>query len=288
MLTNRLGRPRSCTNASGGQRDRAEGGDLGRPRETRPVGALAARRQQGRGAGEAAEEEVAGDVPGFPGRRLQDRPAVVAVEVGRRHDQLLASSATVSTATTAGRCGGHRLGRRTKLANARAARVRAAAPALPPHRTEVAGRDDRVRRQAVDLGLVEEQEERAVTADPVGGVRAVQARTGLATFVELLDPGRCALPELVEVAVLDRLGRAGGGARRFEATAEPVVAHRALPDPAVVLALVDHAVRTGGNAVATTVADVLLDDDGAELGPDQRPGRTYVETGRVGAVLAHV
>ena len=69
---------------------------------------------------------------------------------------------------------------------------------------------------------------------------------------------------------------------------QPVVAQGALPGPPVVRALVDDAVRAGGDAVAAAVADVLLDDDGAELGAEQRPGRAHVEAGGVGAVLADV
>ena len=49
-----------------------------------------------------------------------------------------------------------------------------------------------------------------------------------------------------------------------------------------------HPERARRHAVAAAVADVLLDDDGAELGPEQRPGRADLEAGGVGAVLAHV
>ena len=49
-----------------------------------------------------------------------------------------------------------------------------------------------------------------------------------------------------------------------------------------------HAERAGGHAVAAAVADVLLDDDRAELGAEERAGRADVEAGRVRAVLADV
>ena len=52
--------------------------------------------------------------------------------------------------------------------------------------------------------------------------------------------------------------------------------------------LVDHAERTGRHAVAAAVADVLLDDDRAELGAEERAGRADVEAGGVRAVLADV
>src|SRR4029453_17700041 len=48
------------------------------------------------------------------------------------------------------------------------------------------------------------------------------------------------------------------------------------------------AVRAGRDAVPAPVADVLLHDDGSELGPEQRTGRADVQAGRVRAVLAHV
>ena len=55
-------------------------------------------------------------------------------------------------------------------AAAAAASVRAATPTCRHIGGQVARGDDRVRRQAVDLGLVEQQEERAVAADAVGRV----------------------------------------------------------------------------------------------------------------------
>src|SRR5256714_7169763 len=48
--------------------------------------------ERGRGAGQAAEEQVAGDV-GPPHRLFQHRPTVVGAEVGLRHHLLLAAAA---------------------------------------------------------------------------------------------------------------------------------------------------------------------------------------------------
>src|SRR6478735_5856166 len=42
------------------------------------------------------------------------------------------------------------------------------------------------------------------------------------------------------------------------------------------------------HAVAAAVADVVLHDDGPELGAEERAGRAHVEAGGVGAVLADV
>src|SRR5256714_408070 len=96
-------------------------------------------------------------------------------------------------------------------------------------------RDDGVGRQPVDLGIVEEEEERAESADAVVGITAVQLRAVPALRVQLLEPRVRALAQLVERAELDRLGRAGLRAGRLVATLQPVVAERALPDPAVFL-----------------------------------------------------
>src|SRR5207245_4225979 len=52
--------------------------------------------------------------------------------------------------------------------------------------------------------------------------------------------------------------------------------------------LVEDAERARGDAVAAAVADVLLDDDRAELGAEERSGRADVEARGVRAVLADV
>src|SRR5581483_10106349 len=52
--------------------------------------------------------------------------------------------------------------------------------------------------------------------------------------------------------------------------------------------LVEDAEGTGRDAVAAPVADVLLDDDGSELGAEERSRRADVEARRVRAVLADV
>src|SRR5581483_10553919 len=121
--------------------------------------------------------------------------------------------------------------------------------------------------------------------------------------LELREPRIRALSQLFQRAELDRLRRACLRARRLVPAFEAVVAERALPDPAVLLAseergrrvgsglevpLVEDAERTCGDAVAAAVADVLLDDDRAELGAEERAGRADVEARGVRAVLADV
>src|SRR5581483_6349415 len=112
--------------------------------------------------------------------------------------------------------------------------------------------------------------------------------------------------QLVDLAELDRVRRARLRAGRLVAALQAVVAERALPHAPVLLlpeqrqrerrvsgaawkiALVDHAERTRGNAVAAAVADVFLHDDGAELGAEERARRARVEAAGVRAVLADV
>src|SRR5207237_1883606 len=104
--------------------------------------------------------------------------------------------------------------------------------------------------QAVGLGLVEEQEERAETIDAVMLVGAVETSVGDPSVVERLDPVGSACPQLVERPELDRVGGARLRARGLEAVAEPVVAEGAFPGAAVILSAVDHAERTRRDAVS--------------------------------------
>jgi hypothetical protein len=149
-----------------------------------------------------------------------------------------------------------------------------------PEGRQVAGGGHRVGREAVHLGLVEQQEEGAGAADPVSLVAQVElgaVHPGPVQLAQaLVGPGL----QLVELPELDRLGRAGVRAGRFQVVPEPVVAERALPRPAVVLAPVDDPERAGGHAVPAAVADVRLDHDRAELGAEQGAGRADLEAGR--------
>ena len=138
------------------------------------------------------------------------------------------------------------------------------------------------------VAFIEQQEKRAVTTDTVARVVAVEPRLGHATLVQLLDPVGGALAQLVERTELDGVGRARLRARRFQAVAQPVVAQRALPCAPVALAPVDHPVGTARHAIAAAVANVLLHNDGTELGAEQGTGRAHVQATRMGAVLAHV
>src|SRR5699024_4924963 len=102
-------------------------------------------------------------------------------------------------------------------------------------------------------------------------------------------------------AELDRRRRAGLGTRGGLPVGEPVVAQRAFLGDAPALlgtalaggggaigAAIDHAEGAGRHAHPAAVADVVLDDDGAEFRAEQRPGGAYVEAAGMRAVLAHV
>src|SRR5258708_18475413 len=157
-----------------------------------------------------------------------------------------------------------------------------------PDARQIAGGGDRIGREAVDLGLVEEQEERARATDAVVGIVTVEPRVGDTARVQRGDAELRTVAQLVENTERDRIRRARLRARRLHSDAQAVVTERALPGAAVVLALVDHAVGTGRDAVTAPVANVLLHDDRTELGAEQRSGRADVEARSVRAVLADV
>src|SRR5204862_5743925 len=107
-----------------------------------------------------------------------------------------------------------------------------------PDRADVVRRVYRIRRQSVDLRLVEEEEERAEPAHAVRVVAPVELRVLHALALQELEPLVGLRVQLVERAGLDRIRRAGLRARGLEPVLEAVVADRALvpaavsPDPA--------------------------------------------------------
>ena len=108
------------------------------------------------------------------------------------------------------------------------------------------------------------------------------------TRTKVLDPACGSLTQNVKLAELNRLRRARRCARRLQSRLLPVVAEGALECPPIVGPPIDHAERAGDDAVAAAVADVGLDEDAAELGPDDRSRGTGLEAAGVLAVLAHV
>ena len=166
----------------------------------------------------------------------------------------------------------------------------APASAAPPPRStrcrgwcrpgRAAGRRPRARRAA---GRTRRRRRRRPPRRP--GTAAPCSWPGL---LQLGQPVLGALAQLGQLAELDRVRRAGLRAGGLLVVLEAVVAERALPHPAVVLALVEHPERARRDAVAAAVADVLLHDHGPELGAEQRAGRAHLEARGVGAVLADV
>src|SRR5205814_242782 len=126
--------------------------------------------------------------------------------------------------------------------------------------------------KAVDLGLVEQQEEGAEAADAVVGALSVQPRVGDAGGLQSGHAIAGVRPQIVQGAELNRFCRAGLRARRLRPNLQSVITERALPHPAVAFALLDDTERAGWNAVTAAVADVLLHDDRTEFSAEQRPG----------------
>jgi hypothetical protein len=104
-----------------------------------------------------------------------------------------------------------------------------------PHPRKVGGGHDGVGREPVDLGLVEQQEERARPAHAALGVLGVQLGVHHPCRLQGGDALLGSFPELVDVAELDRLRRTGLGAGRRLVVEQPVVAERALLGHARVL-----------------------------------------------------
>src|SRR5437870_9637607 len=121
----------------------------------------------------------------------------------------------------------------------------------------------------------------------------VEPGRGLAPRLQLAEPAPGALPQLRDVAELDRRGRTGLGARRRHVVLQTVVAERALVRRAgleltLLGGAIDDAERTGRDAKAAAVADVLLDVDGAVLRANESAGGTRLQARRIRAVLADV
>src|SRR3984893_15167816 len=152
---------------------------------------------------------------------------------------------------------------------------------------QIARRHLRIGRQSVDFRLVHQQVERVQPAEHLL-VGAVEIRPALARPVQLLHPRFRSLSKLAYGAELDRLGRAGFRAGGLHPALQPVVTERALLRSIGYRVDVDHAERTGRNAVAASIASVRLNDDGVELGSDDRARRADFQAGGVDTVLADV
>src|SRR5262249_45283005 len=117
---------------------------------------------------------------------------------------------------------------------------------------------------------------------------AVELSVGHALGVQALETGSGNLAHLAQLAELDRLGGARLGARGNQVVLEPSVAERALLGEAGLFVETDDIIGAGGDAVAAAVAYLRLDEDGVELGLDDRVGGADLHAARLCAVLAHV
>src|SRR5258708_16600962 len=152
---------------------------------------------------------------------------------------------------------------------------------------QIARRPLRVGRQSVDFRSVHQQIEGVQPAEHLL-VSAVEIRLALPRLVQLLHARLRSLSKLADGPKLNRLGRAGFRAGGLHPALQPVVTERALLRGVRNRVDVDHAERTGRDAVAAPVAGVRLDDDGVELGSDDRARRADFKAGGVGTMLAHV
>src|SRR6266852_169680 len=146
----------------------------------------------------------------------------------------------------------------------------------------------RILRQVVRRRLGQEQEERVEPAQEALLVGAVELSILEAHRLQRLHALGGLGDQLVAEAELDGLCGTGLGAGGAEAVVDTVVAEGALPRRAGVLVEADDAERARRHAVATAIADVLVDVDGAELCPVDRPRGTRIETSSLSAVLADI
>jgi hypothetical protein len=98
----------------------------------------------------------------------------------------------------------------------------------------------------------------------------------------------CGVPKLVNFAELDRFGRTRGGACRLQSFLLPVVAECAFKCPAIGRIALDHAERTGHNAVGASIANIGLNKHSAEFRSYNRACRTGLQTSCILAMLADV
>src|SRR5512132_2846948 len=130
---------------------------------------------------------------------------------------------------------------------------------------------ERLLRELIGRGPVEEQEEGVETSQRPVRVGAVQLRVLVA---QLLEGGHALLRlghELVAEPELDGVGGTGLGAGGPEPVVDPVVAERALVRAPRVVVEGDDPEGAGADTVPAAVAHVLVDVDGAEFRAIDRP-----------------
>ena len=112
------------------------------------------------------------------------------------------------------------------------------------------------------------------------------------TVADVFTRSFAACAQIVEPAEDDRFGRANFRARRHESALLPVVTKGALECAARIgqrlRAAIDHAERTGNDAITAAVANIVLHEDGADFRAHDRSGRTGFETAGFFAMFANV
>src|SRR2546421_6556444 len=95
--------------------------------------------------------------------------------------------------------------------------------------------------------------------------------------------------QLLHLAELDRIRRARFRASRFDAIFYAVITERAFTCRMGTLFVTrDHSKRTGNDAIATAVANILLHVDRVELRANNSPGRARFLARRIGTMLANI
>ena len=117
-------------------------------------------------------------------------------------------------------------------------------------------------------------------------------RVVVTALLQLLHASRCTRAQIVEPAKDDRFGRANFRAGRDEPALLSVVTKSAFKCAAGIgqrlRPAIDHAKRTRHDAIAAAIADIVLHENGAGFGPDNRAGRTGFETAGFFAMFANI
>src|SRR5437870_5102506 len=141
--------------------------------------------------------------------------------------------------------------------------------------------------------MIHQQEEAVQALDPVRGADAagvaIELRLRKPLAAQRLHARLGAGTQLVQRSELDGVSGAGFRARRLHSALEAIVTKSALVGLAVLLhADGDDAVGAARHAVVAAVADVLLDQHGAELRAGDGAGGTRLQAAGVRAVLADI
>ena len=122
--------------------------------------------------------------------------------------------------------------------------------------------------------------------------RIVELSIGKAALSETLNPIPGAHVQLIQWSEHNGLGRAGLGTRRCEPLALAVVAERALESPSAARqrfrSAVNDAERTSDDAVAATIANIILHVYRANLCSEDRARWARLQAARICAMLAYV